>query len=221
MRPIQAVLTGDLVASSEASASAVNRSMELLAATSRGIAAWRISENTVVGDTYFTRFRGDGWQIVVPAGAFGLRAALLTYATLAAKADLPKTRVAVGLSTIDAIPGTDLSDAAGAAFELSGRALARMERGERLKVAGNRITPLRTAFIALLNDRIIDWTVEQAQAIVLALPPDAPTQTVMAERLGISPQALSYRLTGAKWPTIRRILHEWEKPRPPEDRNHD
>lgn len=221
MRPIQAVLTGDLVASTEASQRAINKSMELLASVSRDIATWQISENSVVGDTHFTRFRGDGWQILVSAGAFGLRAALLAYATLAARAAFPDTRIAVGLSTVDDVPGADLSDAHGAAFEVSGRAILRMERGERLKVAGNRITPLRTAFIALLNDRITDWTVEQAQAMVLALPPDAPTQTTMAESLGISPQALSYRLSGARWPTIRRILHEWEKPRPPEEQNHD
>lgn len=221
MLPIQAVLTGDLVASTEASPRAINKSMEFLASASRDIAAWQIAENSVVGVTHFTRFRGDGWQILVSAGAFGLRAALLTYATLAAKSALPDTRIAVGLSTVDEVPGSDLSDASGAAFEVSGRALLRMERGERLVVAGNRITPLRAAFIALLDDRITGWTVEQAQAMVLALPPNAPTQTTMAESLGISPQALSYRLAGARWPTIRRILHEWEMPHPPEQQNHD
>lgn len=221
MGPIEAVLTGDLVASTEASPRAINKSMELLASAAGQIATWRISENTAVGDTYFTRFRGDGWQILIPIGAFGLRAALLAYATLAAKAGLPDTRIAVGLSTVDEVPGPDLSDASGAAFEVSGRALLRMERGERLRVAGNRITPLRTAFIALLDDRITGWTVEQAAAMVLALPPDAPTQTIMAEQLGISPQALSYRLSGARWPAIRRILQEWERSRPPEEQAYD
>ncbi len=219
MTPIQAVLTGDLVASTNATPRTINKSMELLTAASRDIATWQISENTVVGDTHFTRFRGDGWQILVSVGAFGLRAALLAYATLAAKAGAPDTRIAVGLSTVDEVPGPDLSDAHGAAFEASGRALLHMERGERLKLAGDGITPLRAAFIALLNDRITDWTVEQAQAMVLALPPDAPTQTAMADSLGISPQALSYRLAGARWPTIRRILHEWEMPRQTEVRN--
>lgn len=190
--------------------------MELLAAAADNIARWKISPNVEVGNTHFTRFRGDGWQILVSIGIFGLRAALLTYATLAAKAALPDTRVAVGLSTIDELPGSDLSSAHGAAFAVSGRALLQMERGERLKVAGNRITPLREAFLALLDDRIGDWSTEQAQAMALALPPDAPTQAAMAETLGISPQALSYRLSGARWPVMKRLLNEWEKPQPPE-----
>lgn len=221
MNLIKAVLTGDLVSSTKAGPHAVDRSMDLLAQAAGDIARWPISEADRIGNTHFTRFRGDGWQILVSAGAFGLRAALLSYATLASQVGLPKTRVAVGLGAADRIEGADLSDATGAAFELSGRALTRMGRGERLSLAGNGMTPLKSAFIALLNDRITDWTTEQAQAMVLALPPDAPTQNAMAERLGITPQALSYRLAGARWPTIRRILHEWEKPTPPEDHAHD
>ena len=114
-------------------------------------------------------------------------------------------------------PGPDLSDAYGAAFEESGRALLRMERGEHLKIAGTGISPLLAAFIDLLAGQISDWTAEQAQAMALALPPDAPTQTALATSLGITPQALSYRLAGARWPAIRRVLQEWEKPRPPEE----
>ena len=221
MKPIEAVLTGDLVASTEASPEAVNKAMEALASAAGQIAQWPTRENTVIGNTHFTRFRGDGWQMLVSAGAFGLRAALLAYATLAARALLPDTRVAVGLSTVDDVPGHDLSDAHGAAFALSGRALARMQGAARLTVAGHRITPLRSAFIALLDEQISSWTPQQAEAMVLALPPDPPTQTAMAERLGISPQALSYRLSGARWPAIRRILQEWERPHPPEESDHD
>ena len=217
MTSTQAVLTGDLIASTQATPRAVNKSMELLEATAAEIATWRISETTAVGDTHFTRFRGDGWQILVSVGVYGLRAALFAYATLAARRALPATRIAVGLSTVDNVPGPDLSDAYGAAFEESGRALLRMERGEHLKIAGTGISPLLAAFIDLLAGQISDWTAEQAQAMALALPPDAPTQTALATSLGITPQALSYRLAGARWPAIRRVLQEWEKPRPPEE----
>lgn len=217
MKAIQAVITGDLVASTEAHPQAINDAMAILAAAAAEIAVWPIAANTTVGATHFTRFRGDGWQFLVPAGALGLRAALFTYARLAANADLPGTRLAVGLSTIDTIPGPDLSDAHGAALAISGRALARMARGERLKVAGERVTPLLGAFIALLDECVAGWTVEQAQAVALALPPDAPTQSAMAAGLGISPQALSYRLAAARWPRIKNILKEWERPRSPQE----
>ena len=91
-----------------------------------------------------------------------------------------------------------------------------MERGERLKIVGNcnpgYVTPLYAAFIGLLNDRITDWTPEQAEAVAHVIEPDSPTQSAIAATLGISPQALSSRLAGARWPTIRRLLQEWESP---------
>jgi len=215
MTAIQAVLTGDLVASTEASPHSIDRAMEVLSAAATDIADWHITENTAVEATRFTRYRGDGWQILVPLGHFGLRAALSMYARLAGVPGLPSTRIAVGLASVDHVPGPDLSDAHGAAFVVSGRALAGMARGERLRLAGDRINPLRAAFFGLLDDRISDWTPEQAEAVAHAIAPDAPTQSAIAATLGISPQALSSRLAGARWPAIRRILHAWERPVPP------
>lgn len=207
-----AVLTGDLIASTQAGAPAVDRAMAVLSATAEEIAGWALTENGVVEDTHFTRFRGDGWQIIISVAIFGLRAALLMYARLAANPDLPATRIAVGVAPIDRLPGPNLSDADGAAFAISGRALSQIDRGEHLRVAGHKITPIRAALIALLDDRISDWTPEQAEAVAHAIAPDAPTQANIAATLGISPQALSYRLTGARWPTIRRVLATWEEP---------
>lgn len=216
MTALRSVLTGDLIASTKAGSRATDRAMQVLAETATKIAHWPLTENLVLGDTHFTRFRGDGWQMIVSAAAIGLRAALMMYARLMASADLPATRIAVGTATVDQIPGADLSDASGAAFAVSGRALGRMERGERLRLAGAGITPCRASLIALLNDRIADWTAEQAEAIALVIQPDAPTQATIAAGLGISPQALSYRLSGARWPTLKRVLAEWEQSRPEE-----
>lgn len=218
MAALHSVITGDLIASSKASPEAVDHAMAVLSAAAAEIVGWGLSEQVEVGDTHFTRFRGDGWQIIVSTADFGLRAAIFLYARLAAEPGLPATRIAVGTATIDSIPGADLSDAHGAAFAVSGRALGQMERGERLRFAGQGITPCHSALIALLNDRISDWTAEQAEAVAHTLPPDAPTQAAIAATLGISPQALSYRLTGAKWQTLRRVLGEWERPTPPEEK---
>lgn len=189
--------------------------MAVLAAAATDIASWRISEATAVDETYFTRYRGDGWQILVSLAHFGLRAALMMFARLAADPGLPSTRIAVGLASVDQVPGPDLSNAHGAAFAVSGRALAQMKRGERLRLAGRGITPCLAAFIGLLDDRITDWTPEQAEAVAHVIAPDAPTQVEIAAMLGISPQALSARLAGARWPTIRGVLREWERPLPP------
>lgn len=208
-----AVLTGDLVASTKASPKAVDQAMDILGTAAAEIADWRLAgTDEPVGNTLFTRYRGDGWQILVSVAAFDLRAALFLYARLAAHPGLPATRIAVGVSTVDHVPGPDLSDAQGPAFAVSGRLLAEMERGERLRMAGSRMNALQVAFLGLLDDRIADWTPEQAEAMACALPPDAPTQTVIAAGLGITPQALSARLSGARLRTIRRILQEWERP---------
>jgi hypothetical protein len=213
--PMQAVLTGDLVASSEATPERIDRAMDVLAAAATDIASWRIGEAGVVDATHFTRHRGDGWQILVSAAPLGLRAALMMFARLAADPGLPATRIAVGLGPVDHVPGPDLSNAHGAAFALSGRALAQMKRGERVRLAGEGITPCLAAFIGLLDDRITDWTAEQAEAVAHVIAPEAPTQGAIATTLGISPQALSARLAGARWPRIRALLRAWERPGPP------
>lgn len=216
MSAIRAVLTGDLVSSTKASPRTIDRAMEVLSAAATDISGWHLTENTAVGPTHFTRYRGDGWQILVSLGRFGLRAALMMYARLAAEPGLPSTRIAVGLASVDSVTGPDLSDAHGAAFAVSGRALANMARGERLRLAGNRIDPLLAAFFGLLDDRISDWTPEQAEAVAQVIGPEAPTQSAVAATLGISPQALSSRLAAASWPAIRRVLNEWERATPPQ-----
>jgi hypothetical protein len=217
MEPDRAVLTGDLVDSTKASPSAVDHAMSILSGAAAEVADWRYANiEEPVGNTYFTRFRGDGWQILVSIAAFDLRAALFLYARLAACPDLPATRIAVGVSSVDHVPGPDLSDAHGPAFAVSGRALAEMERGERLRMAGSRMgdddttRPIITAFVGLLDDRIADWTPEQAEAMACVLPPEAPTQSAIAATLGITPQALSSRLSGARWRSIRQLLDAWE-----------
>lgn len=211
----QAVLTGDLVASRTYGARAVDDAMRFLSTTADDIAGWHLTETMAVQDTRFTRYRGDGWQMIVSIAHFGLRAAIFAYARLAARPELPETRIAVGIGTVDRLPGPDLSAADGPAFAVSGHTLGRMARGERLKLAGHGVNECWSALTRLLDDRLQDWTPEQAEAVALAIVPGAPTQAELATRLGISPQAVSSRLTGARWPSIRHVLAEWERPELP------
>ena len=48
-------------------------------------------------------------------------------------------------------------------------------------------------------------------AAALYLGPDNPTLADIAPRLGISAQAVNYRLAGAGAPAIRRALAQWEE----------
>ena len=203
--PDIAVLTGDLVGSTSAGAEAVERAMDILAATAEEIGRW-----PGASPTKFTRYRGDGWQVVVMPAGRALRAALVLSARLRAATDAPATRIAIGLGAADSLGTDDLSDARGTAFESSGRALEQMRRDMRMTIGGAAVTPLRRAIVDLLDERMSRWTPEQAEATALSLDPNEPTQADMASRLGITSQAMSYRLSGAGAAAIRRALQGWE-----------
>jgi hypothetical protein len=199
-----AVVTGDLVGSTEKPVRALERAMEVLAEAARGISAW------AGADTRFTRYRGDGWQMRVALPGLALRAALTAFAGLRAADAGLATRAAIGIGRVDSIGTGDLSDAHGAAFESSGHALDRMPRTRRLTIDGEGVTPLHRIVVDLLDERSSRWTREQAEAMALHLAPDNPTLTDIAPRLRISPQAVNYRLAGAGGTAIRHALRDWE-----------
>ena len=204
--PAAAVVTGDLIGSTRATPGALERAMEVLAAVAGEIAAWPPG-----ADTRFTRFRGDGWQILVADAALGLRAALLAIARLRAAGAGLATRAAIGIGRVDSIGTASLADARGPAFEASGRALDAMSRAHRLAIDGEGVAPLHHAVVDLLDERAGRWTPQQAEATALYLAPGNPTNAAIAPRLGISPQAVNYRLTGAGAPAARRALALWEE----------
>ncbi len=158
----------------------------------------------------FTRFRGDGWQIAISPPDRALRAALVLAANLRAQNDLPKTRIAIGHGAVDSLGTEDLSDGAGPAFTASGRALETTKRGQLLNAGGTGLTPMHLAILGLLDERTARHSPEQAEAMAMALDPAPTTQSAMAETLGISPQAMSYRLKGAGSDAILRAVAAWE-----------
>lgn len=206
MTSIAAVLTGDLIGSTAAGADAVDGAMAELAAAAADISAWQGGS-----DTRFTRYRGDGWQIVIADQPWlCLRAALHVAARLRAKDGTPSTRVAIGIGEISHIGGDTLADASGEAFEASGAALENLGRTHWLAIAGRTVTTGDGIIARLVEERARRWSAQQAEAAALALHPDNPTLADIAAHLGISPQAVSYRLNGAGAPTIRRALRDWE-----------
>jgi hypothetical protein len=206
MPEIHAVLTGDLIGSTEAAPPAVERALAVLAEAARGVAGWRSG-----ADTRFTRYRGDGWQMHVADAGLGLRAAMALIARLRA-ADLGlATRAAIGIGGVDSLGTTSLADARGTAFEASGHALDALGRSRRLTIDGHGVVPLHHGVVDLLDERSTRWTKPQAEATALYLHPDDPTLTDIAPLLGISAQAVNYRLAGAGAPAIRRALQAWEQ----------
>lgn len=238
MKAQAAVLTGDLIGSTEAPPEAVETGMRLLARLATQIGT----------TTFFTRYRGDGWQIYLEDPGAGLSSTLFIWASLRAAGGL-ESRIALGLGKavgmqtnalatfqqqdypqiqrnalaghappgllpsskqnalaphsqgeavtpqLNVLATVGLSGVMGEAFTASGRALDHMNRPQRLALAGQAVDPLHRRLFALIEERITSWSVEQAEAMALVFTPDTElTQAAMAERLGISRQAVAARL---------------------------
>jgi len=204
--PIVAVLTGDLVNSEEKSSEVVDQAMAQLEATAHTIAVWQSH-----ADLRFTRFRGDGWQVLLKDPWLALRAALVLLARLRSGGTDLSSRISIGLGKIDSSGTTDLSDANGEAFVLSGRGLDEMARSQRIAFSGSMIGHRDKIIARLMFERASRWTMPQAEAMALYLQPDHPTLAELATELGISPQAVNYRLGGGGANELRTTLRLWEE----------
>lgn len=205
MSQLYAVLTGDLIGSTEAGAEGLRISMQIVSGVASEIGTWPGST-----DTRFTRSRGDTWQLVLRKPGDALRAVLLLHARLRAEAQGIPTRISIGIGKVDSLGTENLSDAAGPAFTASGQGLEQMHRQQRLTIECGRLTPFLQAILTLADEMTRRWTREQAEAMCLALQPGTPTLAEMAERLVISKQAVNYRLSGAGLRAIRQALRGWE-----------
>lgn len=204
-RAIIAIVTGDLVGSRHAKPETVEAAMALLKAVALDIDMWSHGH-----ETRFTRFRGDGWQIHIGEAGYALRAAVCIAARLRASGLAIATRAAIGIGRAETLGTDSLADAHGTAFEAAGRALDDLGRIHRLAIAGEHVTAFHRIIVRLIDERIGRWTRAQAEAVAFYLHPDNPTLADIAARIGVTPQAISYRLNGAGATDLRLALKEWE-----------
>ncbi|MCY1125523.1 hypothetical protein OU426_01540 [Frigidibacter sp. RF13] len=202
-----AVLTGDIVRSSAAGPEATDRAMAVLSAAARDVAGW------TGGDTRFTRYRGDGWQIYLqdrPGLAF--RATLFLAARLTATLPGMATRISVGIGPVARLGATGLSGASGAAFETSGQALDALSSGwHRLAIAGEGVLGLHAALFEVADWMIRRWSREQAEAVALALEHDGAPMAELAGRLDITRQAFEARIAASGFRALATALHEMDR----------
>lgn len=211
--PIVAVLTGDLVASRKRADSAVEAAMARIGRTARDLAT------LADADTRFTRFRGDGWQIVLGRAGWALRASLLLMADLKAEGHEIETRISAGVGPWESLGTNDLSDASGRAFFVSGDHLDSMPGHRRLAIAGGREQTSHGVADRDWQAAIFDmaewiagrWTQPQAEAMAMALRDDWQTQDDLARRLGITRQAMHARLSGAGFQAMTNALYAIQK----------
>ncbi|KZY40123.1 hypothetical protein A3731_01645 [Roseovarius sp. HI0049] len=191
MAKVQAVFTGDLIGSRGVSAAAVDSAMDSLKSAAHAL------ENANGFSARFTRHRGDGWQILLPDPRLCLHAYLALSATLRAADTGLATRIAIGLGAVDFPGTTDLSDASGNAFVISGDLLESLDT-DTAAIDGPGITDWQRAVIQLADWIVTGWTAQQAEAVALTLLDT--THTTNADRartLGISRQAFEARLKGS------------------------
>lgn len=207
MTPRVAVLTGDLIGSTEVAPEIVESAMAVLAGAAEDIAHWQSTASA----TRFTRFRGDGWQFALISDPWlALRAAIVVRARLRA-ASLPVTRIAIGFGTMNFCGSADLSDARGSAFEHSGRGLDTMRSAGWLTIAGDNISHKDQIIADLIDWQMTRWTPEQAEAAARYLGDDGVTLAEIGRALSISAQAVGYRLAGIGATQLRRDLRIWEE----------
>jgi hypothetical protein len=210
---IVAVLTGDLVHSQKAQPTQIEAAMQQLSITARDLS------NITDADTRFTRFRGDGWQVVIADAGLVLRACLILLADLRASGIGMETRISAGIGMIESLGTANLSDATGRAFFVSGNHLDIMPQRRRLFIAGGRDADQtwQAAIFDLVEWQSGTWTQAQAQAVAMALRPDWQTHQDLADRLDITRQAVQSRLDGAGFQRLDNALaafenYEWETP---------
>jgi hypothetical protein len=201
-----AVITGDLVGSTGHPADKVDAAMQAIHTAALNISDWQ----TPPKDTRFTRFRGDGWQMVLTSPHFALRAAVVIQGRLIAMG--LESRMFIGVGKPDSFGTSNLADASGKAFEESGRGLDDMGEMWRLKISGVGVEVQDDIIADLLGERMQKWTAAQAEAASLQLASPIKIRTLfdIGRALNISPQAVNYRVRGAGCHQIASVLRRWE-----------
>ncbi|TRO91302.1 hypothetical protein FKB34_13660 [Glycocaulis profundi] len=181
-----AVLTGDIVKSTEMSSSQVQAIMASLAEQAEIIRRW---DGVKVPE--LERSRGDGWQFVLPAPRWALRASLTMRAAVKQVDRAADTRISVGIG--QAYLASTLSSSEGPAFERSGRELERLKARRRMGFYADIPEPelrLCSALFGVCDALSASWTSRQAEIFTLLAAPDPPTVPHVSETLEVTPQAI-------------------------------
>lgn len=208
---VYAVLTGDIVKSSDLPQHELEAVRESLLQTVGEAKSWR--RGLVKGKAEF--FRGDAWQLLLSQPEFALRVALFIRAAVRAQG-FADTRISLGLGAATKISTHRISLSTGPAFVLSGHHLDEMQHGTYLSLA---VDPSAGAWAALLpavgqlcDAQVRQWTQRQSEIVWHALAPTELTQEQIAERLSppVSRQTVAKSLDGAGWTAIRGAVRAFE-----------
>jgi hypothetical protein len=207
-----AVITGDIVDSSEVSGNEKDQLIQSLKEAFDDIQNL-LKDNKPPPS--FDVFRGDSFQGLLSDPAGVLRAALFIRTALRKnqpgkqKSDWD-ARISIGVGTVDYLP-EEVSEGDGPAYRNSGPVLDELKGEHKLAIK----TPLQTINeelkvpCALLDAVISKWTQAQAEIVYMLLQNKAPKE--IGNILDISRTAVHYRIKGAGWFAIEIFLQRYRE----------
>ncbi|MBK1833493.1 hypothetical protein [Roseibacillus ishigakijimensis] len=212
--PFVAVLTGDLIKSSQLSPDELETVRAQISEAFAELATWDSPTSPVVaGEVDF--FRGDSWQAALEQARFALRAVLFLRAHLISQG-LSDTRTAIGLGAVDHLDRELISRSSGEAFLLSGHALDKLSPKVNLTaaIARERDGQLHhwLPVVCQLCDSILNrWSRRQAEMMTLALHPADLTHEEISRQLGTSRQNVTATLDSAQGSVLEQVVQVFEK----------
>jgi hypothetical protein len=159
-------------------------------------------------DLQVQQYRGDSIQAILTTNRLtALRMALLLHSYLIQYAF--KIRLAIGVGEIS-FKSKQVITSDGSAFQASGPYLDTLAKsGELISIAGtDDFSSEWQVHSSSLNYLIQHWSIQQAEAVYLQL--QDLTQEAIAKKLKIKQPAVYYRLQGAGWPVVNKILTRFE-----------
>lgn len=166
---IYAVLTGDIVGSTQLGPERLEAAMALLRRLAQEFE--HVNPESVVGRPDV--FRGDSWQLCLKRPSLAVTAAVFVRAGF--KADGLDTRIGIGLGPVDRLNESRISESSGPAFKHSGRTLDKLGKHRFLALDGagyldvggyarSPVDPL-VAGVGLLDAHIARWSQREAVAV--------------------------------------------------------
>ncbi|MFV0358960.1 MarR family transcriptional regulator [Tropicimonas sp.] len=193
-----AVLSGDIVASTALPRQRLDDVMSALATAAGDMSTWHGAE------LRFTRQRGDGWQVVLAQPVRALRSALYMQSAIRALGKGITTRISIATGAGGPGSGPDLNSATDAVFVAAGRGLDSMTGPERMRHASGGAIGAATRLADLIAQ---EWTAAQARALhPMLVPGDPPRHADVAQRLGITRQAVTQALAAAGFDALDAAL---------------
>lgn len=207
---VYAVLTGDLIKSTDLSPSELAAAREHLLKETRTIKSW--DQGLVKSRSEF--FRGDSWQLLLSDASKSLRAAFFLRASLLAHCKVA-TRISIGIGDVELIAPRRVSLSTGQAFTRSGIGLDHLTQSSmtiEFATENTLIADLFALVCRLCDSLSRDWTQRQAEIVSLALAPAEPTHEKIALQLSppITKQAVTKTLNAAHWRDLHAAIRMFE-----------